>query len=356
MSILAESFPFSNREPFVPESASDFVGIYAVTPIAMAVTVGLSFVPAIPTGLPLLSIQTLAGGVTLALAIGQQVWLFRQRRRDRCSRDSALAASEAALQAAEHLLLGERVDRNAHEALTMRCEAGSEDLRVLTEQVTRYEETLSEGQRSQGEALRGLEELCSQLAAEKILLDEDCAAFSLLTDHLTEGQDALVGALMQVFGMHESVSEAAAAVEKLAALGDSIGKLVGAIQAIASRTNMLALNAAIEAARAGEHGLGFGVVATEVRSLAGESAASARQISTLVAEIRQEALQAIVVTTRGVTDSQGVVQAFSLINEALQATAGQMCDLQLSNGIRQDRVAMIAGYAAELASKPVAFP
>ena len=75
-------------------------------------------------------------------------------------------------------------------------------------------------------------------------------------------------------------------VQGLADGAQKIGEVISLINDIASQTNLLALNATIEAARAGEMGKGFAVVASEVKSLANQTAKATEDISAQIGAIQ----------------------------------------------------------------------
>ncbi len=85
----------------------------------------------------------------------------------------------------------------------------------------------------------------------------------------------------------ETAAQTSATVQKLGESARRIGDAVKLISDIAEQTNLLALNATIEAARAGEAGKGFAVVASEVKSLAGQTARATERIGTQITEMQK---------------------------------------------------------------------
>ena len=85
-------------------------------------------------------------------------------------------------------------------------------------------------------------------------------------------------------------------IGKLSRAAQEMGDVIKLITAIAEQTNLLALNATIEAARAGEAGRGFAVVASEVKSLASQTAKATDEISSHISGMQgatQESVAAI---------------------------------------------------------------
>ncbi len=95
-------------------------------------------------------------------------------------------------------------------------------------------------------------------------------------------------------------------VEGLAEAAQKIGEVVELISNIASQTNLLALNATIEAARAGDAGKGFAVVASEVKSLANQTAKATEDIAAQISGM-QDATKGTVDAIKGIATTIGEI-------------------------------------------------
>jgi methyl-accepting chemotaxis protein len=107
-------------------------------------------------------------------------------------------------------------------------------------------------------------------------------------------------------------------IVELAQATQKIGDVVKLIRDIAEQTNLLALNATIEAARAGQAGKGFGVVASEVKSLATQSGNATEVITAQVFAVQSSANGTIEAIGRITSRMQEVSQYTSAVAQSVK--------------------------------------
>lgn len=137
--------------------------------------------------------------------------------------------------------------------------------------------------------------------------------------------------------MHQMVSK----MEVIADSSQKMSEIIGLIDAIAFQTNILALNASIEAARAGDHGRGFAVVATEVRHLAGRSAAAAKEIHELIANSTTE-------ITDGVTLVKATEQSIDEVIASVTKVSDIMAEISAASAEQSSGIAQIGQAIVQL--------
>jgi methyl-accepting chemotaxis protein len=148
-----------------------------------------------------------------------------------------------------------------------------------------------------------------------------------LSSSITEIDHQLVQATKLVATAMTEADSTNNEIASLAEAAREIGTVVKLIRDIAGQTNLLALNATIEAARAGEAGRGFGVVASEVKSLAVQTAKATEQIAAQIVAVQTSTAGVVDAIRRNSERMQEINQYTSAIAASVQqqnAATGQI--------------------------------
>jgi methyl-accepting chemotaxis protein len=126
-------------------------------------------------------------------------------------------------------------------------------------------------------------------------------------------------------------------VRGLAESAGRIGDVVSLISNIAAQTNLLALNATIEAARAGEAGKGFAVVASEVKSLATQTAKATQDIDAQITQVRAVTQQAVTAIRRIQVTIDEVNKVATTISASVEEQGAAMREIARNTQLAADR-------------------
>ncbi len=108
-----------------------------------------------------------------------------------------------------------------------------------------------------------------------------------------QGIDTVSDAISSMDTLVAEIKSSSEIVSQLSGRSADIEKILKVIKNVTEQTNLLSLNAAILAAQAGEYGKSFSVVADEIRGLSDRTAASTKEISSIIKTIQSEIADAV---------------------------------------------------------------
>ena len=204
------------------------------------------------------------------------------------------------------------------------------EVRGSAESVATNSEQIAEGN---NDLASRTEQQASSLAETASAMEELGSTVQHNADNAAEARKQAANASSIAEEGGEVVTQVVQTMRDTDASSNEVADIITMIDGIAFQTNILALNASVEAARAGEHGRGFAVVAQEVRELASRSAASAKEINTLITANRKRVEQGTELATRAGKTTEDVVASVKRVTELMEEISNATAEQ--SDGVQQ---------------------
>jgi methyl-accepting chemotaxis protein len=172
-------------------------------------------------------------------------------------------------------------------------------------------------QRAEG-AVHGSNRASANVETAAAAAEELSASIKEISRQLAQANEVVRSAAVDATATNDDIAA-------LARVAQRIGDVVKLIQDIAEQTNLLALNATIEAARAGEAGRGFAVVASEVKSLAVQTAKATSEITREISSVQSS-------TGDAVAAIRAITQRMQDINCHTSEVVGAIAQQEVATG------------------------
>ncbi|MBE6003378.1 MAG: hypothetical protein E7232_04725 [Lachnospiraceae bacterium] len=169
----------------------------------------------------------------------------------------------------------------------------------------------------------------TQFSRVQEIVDRFDSIISKMASTVNESHNSMDMVREKSNDVYETISAVEQVFEEFQKSFAEISKNVGAINRIASQTNLLAINASIEAARAGQAGKGFAVVATEVNKLSKNIQEIVGSIDRSMNDLNSNNLKlkdAIINTRAAINESQTQVNETDAVVDSINAVSDDIAN------------------------------